>query len=430
MNPYTVYNLKLDVDSNLHAGGVSQLQNFYNTIEKGRRALISKVRPEELIRKSYLEDALFPDVTRYAAPSDLKYHDLIDLKLLHDYRNVDTMDHPATLVYSRRFAQKRGGSANVMSVAYENGVKYVSVFNPRGMRNCVHRVIHNCNSLTDNGTWNVGGNVVNLTTDELNFVQKKASLKFDINDSATTGFLANYSIEAVDLEEFMKKGATFLWVNVPLPKNLTSVKLVLGSDTSNIATDYFYNTVNQPHDNNEFTADWNLLKYMMMNLNQVGTPNPKSITWLRIEFTTTGQPIPGCNIDNIVTRKGAVYEVRYNGSYILMDPQTKTFKKYATQDSDIVVAEEDTYNMLMLEVTLAAQKEIYGANAGARSDVDDIQADLDKAYKTYKMEHKSEAILDSDSVHVFGNQYDGYTDDPMAGFGNQYGQYGDYGSNQ
>ncbi len=426
MNYYTIYNLRQDVDSNLHGGGVSQLQNFYNTIEKGRRAMISKVRPEELIRKAYLEDALFPDVTRYASPSDLKYHDLIDLKLLNDYRNVDTLDQPATLVYSRRFNQKRGGSGNVLNVAYENGVKYVSVFNPRGIKNNIHRVVQDCNSLTENGSWNVGGNVVDLKTDELNFIKKKASLSFDINNSSTTGFLANYTMTAVDLDEFMKKGATFAWLNIPIAKEMTSVKLILGSDTSDITTDYFYNTVNQPHDNNEFVNGWNLLKYMMKDLNQVGTPNPKAITWIRIEFTTTGNQIPNCNLDNIITRKGALYEIRYNGSYVLMDANTKAFKKYATTDSDIIVAEEDTYNIFMLEVTLAAQKEIYGVNMGAKSDVGDVSNELTLAYKTFKLEHKSEAMLDSDSIHVFGNNYDGLSDDPMPGYGSQYGQYGDY----
>jgi len=419
----TVSNLKLDVDSNLHAGGVSQLQNFYNTIEKGRLSFISKVRPEELIRKSYIEDALFPHVNRYASPKDLKYKDIIDLKLLDKYRNVDSMEQPATMVYSRRFKQFRGH--NVISVGYENGIKYVSVNHPRGIHHERREKIHNCDSLTDNGTWNVGGNVVNLRVDELNHVQGKASLKFDINNSSTTGFLENFTLESFDLEHFLQKGAVFSWLSVPLPRELISVKLSMGSDSSDLTTDYYHSAVNQPHDSNEFTTGWNLLKYMLNSISSVGTPNPKALTWVRLEFTTTGSPIDNCNLDQIISRTGAVYEVTYNSSYILQDALTKAWKKRATSDSDIIVAEEDSYRCLMLEVTLAAQEEIYGNSIGAKSDVMDVKQKLDEAYQSFLMEHKSEAILEMDSQHVFGNYLDGYSDNPMPGFGDRWGAVND-----
>jgi hypothetical protein len=171
-NFYTLYQLRKDIDSNLHAGGVSGLQDFYATVDKGRRALIGKVRPEELIRKGYIEQALYPHVDRYAVSEDLKYDDLIDLNLLAGYRNVDTMNHPIEMVYRRRFGQKRGGARNVINIGYENGVKYARIFRPQsgnrfsanasGTIAATFQPINLCDSLSDNGTWNVGGNVVNL----------------------------------------------------------------------------------------------------------------------------------------------------------------------------------------------------------------------------------------------------------------------------
>lgn len=432
MNNYTVYNLKQDMDSDLHSGGVSGLQNFYNTLDKGRRAMIKRIRPEELIRTAYLEQALYPNVDRYSVPEDLKYSDVIELNMLSAYRNVDTMSHPLELVYRRRFGQKRNNAANVMNIGYDNGVKYTRIFrannNPGAYSAqsnvCRFQNIHDCNSLTANGTWNVGGNVVNLRVDELNHVIGRASLAFNIDNSSTSGFIENFSLTEFDLNDFLQRGATFLWLDLSVPKELLSVKLTLGSDPTNLTTDLYTSTVNQPHDNNAFTTGWNLLKYMLNNLLSIGTPNPKALKYIRVEFTTTGVAIPNCHMDNIVARMGDVYQMTYNSSYVFQDPVTKAFKKFATSGGDLVCGEEDTYDLLRLECTLAAMKELYGSNYAAKTDVADIQTELAAAYKIFAREHKSEALVQEEDSHVFGNEYDGYTGDIMPGAGNDGGWSG------
>lgn len=435
MQYYTLQDLATDMDSNLHAGGVSQLQNFFKTVDKGRRAMIGKVRPEELIRKAYLEQALYPNVDRYAAPEDLKYKDIIELGLLSGYRNVDTMTRPLEMVYRRRFDQKRNGSANVINIGYENGIKYARIFHANGQPygSCntgdaqginanQYILINDCDSLSVNGTWNIGGNVVNLRLDELYHVIGRASLKFDINNSDTQGYIENFTLTSFNLSDLLQQGAAFAWLNIPIPKNLLSVKLTMGSNTGDLLNDLYYSTVDQPHDNNAFTTGWNLLKYMLNSLNTVGTPNPKALVYIRLDFTTTGEAIPNCNLDNIVARRGRVYEVVYNSSWCLIDQLTKAWKKIGTALGDIIVAEEDTYNVLLWECTLAAQKEIYGSNQAAKADVSDITDSLNQAYSTFFIEHPSEALLDTDSVHVFGNMYDGLSDDPMPGYGGDYWQ--------
>lgn len=437
-NFYTLFQLKADMDSNLHAGGVSTLQDFFKTVDKGRRALLMQVTPEELIRKSYIEQALYPQVDRYAPPNDMKYDDVIEINRLAGYRNVDTMNHPLESVYRRRFGQKRGGSRSVMNIGYENGVKYVRIYragsgdrfganNVNGVTNAEFQIINNCDSLSINGTWNVGGNLVNLHEDKLNHVIGFGSLAFDINGSSNTGYLENFSLTPVDLSTFLQRGATFAWMDLPIPKELLSVKLTLGSNSGDLTTDLYTSTVNQPHDNNEFTTGWNLLKFMMNSLNIIGTPNPKAIIYVRFDFTTTGEPIPNCHLDNIITRMGSVYEITYNSTSMFRDSFSGAWKTVPTDDSDIIVAEEDTYQMLMWECTLAAQREIYGSNMAAKGDVSDIDGILNGVknirgqvlkpglYSMYKKDHKSEVIEQMDSIHVFGNMYDGYSDDVIPG---------------
>lgn len=416
MNYYTLNKMRRDIDSNLHAGGVSGLQDFFNTVDKGRINFITKVRPEEVIRKAYIEQALYPNVNRYACPEDLKYKDIIEVKKLSGYRSSESMEHPLMLVYKRRSDQRRTGARNTISVNYENGIKYMEVSPMYGLRSHQSQVIHDCDSLTANGTFNTGGNVVNLKEDKLNHVIGHGSFSFDINNSSNAGFIENFTLTPFSVVDFLQKGAMFLWLDLPIPKEMLSVKLTLGSNPLDLTTDLYTSSVNQPHDNNEFTTGWNLLKYMMNNLGTTGYPNPKEITFFRFDFTTTGKAIPNCHLDNIVARNGEVFEVTYNSSYLLIDADTKAWKKIGTNNSDFVVAEEDTYKCFMLECTLAAQKELYGSGIAAQSDVSDVAADLVEAYREYKMEHKSEALLVEDSIHVFGDMYSGYTDDTMPGY--------------
>ncbi len=436
MSFYTIYDLKRAVNTSLPGNGVAQLNDFFDTADKGRRALVGKVRPEELIRKAYIENAIFPNVDQYSVPDDLKYDDVIEIKRLAGYRNVDSMDKPLELVYRRRFGQKRGSAANVMNIGYENGIKYARMFrmanSPNPTRsnqpNCTVVPIQTCDSLSDNGTWNVSGNCVNLREDKLLHVIGQGSLQFDINNSSTNGALTNFTLTPFDLSLMLQRGATFSWFNLPIPKEMVSITIKMGSDATNMATDYYYGTVNQPHDNNAFIPGWNLLKYLMRNIAQVGTPNPKVLTWISFEFQTTGNPIPSCNMDNILARVGTVYEMVYNSAWMFMDAFSGAWKKIPTANSDIIIAEEDTFNILVDETTIAAMDESYAASSPAASGQNSVAARLIERYKKFNMEHKSEALLESDEIHVFGNMYDGYSDDTMPGFGNQYGQFGDGGA--
>ncbi len=416
---YTVYDLIQDVKRKIHGGTVPN--PISTEIDEGRRKMIAKITPPEMKRLAYLEQALYPHVDRYATPEDLKYDNIIDLRKLSSYRNVDTMMRPLELVYDRRFDQHRRNQRNIMSISNENGVKYIKVNHPKGLKECASTTINKVNSLTENGTWNIGGNVVNLRLDELNHVTRSASLAFDINSSSTTGFIENFTMDAVDIHDYLNTGAAFAWLSIPLPKELTSVKITLGSDSTNLTNDIYYATVNQPHDNNMFTTGWNLLKYMLNNLNTTGTPNPKAITYVRLDFTTTGQPIPNCNMDAIIVRKGEVYEVEYNSAWCLIDPQTFAWKQRTNKNSDILPLEEDTYQILMLETALVVQKNIYGTNAGAKADVTDIEDELKGLYDNYRYQHTDETIEPEEYSYIQGNMYDGYSEESLDvyGSGNQ-----------
>lgn len=410
MSTYTVYDLEVDVKRKIHGGDVTDLQA---SLDEGRRNMIGNIKPPEMVRSAFMEQALYDQVNKYSIPEDLKYDNLIEIKMLSAYRNVDTLQHPLEYVFRRQFDQKRFNARNVINITNENGIKYAQVYHPRGLRECQHLVVNDVNSLAGNGTWNVGGNVTNLRLDRLNHITGKASLKFDIDSSSTTGFIENFTMNAVDIESYLNTGAAFLWLSLPIPLNMIAVQLTLGSNQSNMSTDYYTATVNQPHDSNQFINAWNLLKYMLNDLTSVGNPNPKAINYVRIDFTTTGQPIANCNIDNIVVRKGVVYSMLYNSQYCLIDAQTRAWKQRTTTNSDILPLEEDTYQILMLETALVEQEYLYANNFGAASDVTSIKSQLLDKYAQYGLNHTDEMMQPSEESYVLGTMYDGYSADSV-----------------
>lgn len=408
-NFYTIYQLEQFVNRHTHGSGVTSAESFFGSVDDGRLEMTSKIKPPELIRTGYLEDALYGRVNRYSTPEDMKYDDIIQIRKLSSYHNVDTNWKPLTVVY-RRAIDSFGNArkSNMVNIGYDNGVKYVTINHPEGLKDNQQLIINRSDSLTENGTWNVGGNVVNLRLDELNHISKNASIKFDINNSSTSGFIQNITMKSFSLKDYLNKGAVFEWLNLTIPQNMVSVKLTMGSDLSNLNNDIYFSSVNQPHDNNMFATGWNLLKYMMNNISQIGTPNPDDLKFIQIDFITTGDAIPNCNIDAITARQGEVYEITYNSRWCLIDADTRAWKQFATKGSDMIVAEEDTYRLFGLEVSLTTQQEIYGNGAGAAIDVTNIESKLQESYQTYKMQHKGEAIEPQQATRRYGRMNYGY----------------------
>lgn len=421
---YNIDKLKRDVARKLHGVGFSVASDFFGAVDEGRRELISKVQPRELKRIAYIENALYDQVDRYAVPGDMQYENVNDIRALASHRNLDTMEHPLEMVYEKRFDQKRQNARNVFTINYADGVKYMKINHPRGLKTCQHLVIQDFDSLNGNGTFNVGGNIGNLTLDKLDHITGKASLRFDIDASSTSGFIENFTMTPVDITEFMQLGAIFTWLEITKINVLTSATLRFGSSVD----DYYEFAVNQPHDGNEFLPAWNLLRFPLEGLTQVGFPNIKQISYFRLELTTTGtEPILGCHIDNIVARKGVVYQVNYNSAFMIVDQANQAWKQLATKNTDLIVAEEDTYQLLLLETTKVVMQGSYDNTNKSQDDIDKIDRQLKEKYVQYKRQHKQDAIEAFDSLYIFGNMYDGYTDDPLARYEN--GSFGDNDNN-
>lgn len=415
MSRYKIFNLRSDVARKLSTSTPSASLDFFGAIDEGRRNMKKRINPPEMVRKVTLEDAIYGHVDEYAVPEEMSYDDVIMINKLETRygNNVNTLVNPMGVVSRSVFWRRDkhyGELNNIMTINYLNGLKTASIHAPTGLRPR-EMMIHTMDSLSDNGTFTVGGNIGNLVIDHLDRTQGKGSFSFDINNSSNSGFIETMDMEPFKLSSFLNKGALFERFFTALPKEITSISLSVFSSP----TDYYRFTVNGPHNNSTgFLDGWNQLKFKI--LPYAGNPNPDALIGFKLEITTTGNTAGLCRFDQLIARDGDVYEITFESRYCIIDPATGQWIQRATQGTDELVFEDDSYEVFVLEVALALQKELYSNGAIAKADVSSTKADLEEAYAEYQMKHKSEVVEPHNSMYDFSVEadYDRYN-------GNTYG---------
>ncbi len=402
---YTVFNLRTDVFRKLSSSTPSASLDFFGAMQEGGRMMKKRINPPEMVRTVKLEDAIFGHVNKYAVPEDMSYDDVIEItKLESRYGgNVDTLENPMSVTHRKNFWKKDkhfGDVRNVMTINYENGLKTASIHAPTGLHP-LQMMINNMDSLFKFGTFNVSGNIGNLRIDHLDRTQGKGAFVFDINDSSTVGAIETMDMKPFNIESFLDRGALFERFFTDLPMEITSISLSVFSSP----TDYYRFTVNGPHNNKTgFLQGWNQLKFNIEPY--AGNPNPKALIGFKLEVTTTGRTAGTCRFDELIARTGDVYEMTFETRYFIIDPQTGQWIQRATKGTDELVFEDDTYDIYVLETTVALQKELLANNSIAKVDIAGTKSDLDDAYAFFASKHPSEVVEPSAQMYDFSTPAD------------------------
>lgn len=378
---YTSGQLKADVQRKIH-GAVSQ--SVFDSLNEAARWLLTTIDPYETKRQRYLEYGLFDHLNSYYLPIDCKDQKIIDIRRQINQNNQWKWVSFAN-ISNRTFRkyeniQSGYGAYGTYTIEPLDNVKYIRIKDR--MQNTTLN-INTCDSLTDNGTWNVYGGLNNLTVDTLNYVQGNAALRFDIS-SGTFGAIEVTGQNSANIESYEVSGSLFFSLYVPNPANLVSVTLKWGSS----GTDFYSFTVTAPHNNTTWLQGWNVLKFPFDQPNVFGNPNPQAITMERIEFQTTGQPLYNMRIDNICARQAVLYEILYYSSYLFSDSQSGDWKQESYDPGDILNVSLTSYNLLMLKTAIIQAQEV----KNSATDIQVLSADLAQALDSYLMDNKSEYI--------------------------------------
>lgn len=369
-----ISDFKTRLQSKIHGSSLNKVQDVYNLIYEGAGNFLLRVDPQETIRSSLLSNALYDQVYNYTAPTDLKGDKIIDFRPQANRTAGDNFNS----VFSEEF--DRNKINNDFTVEHKNGFKTLRI--SKSLYAGV--TLNDSNTTTDNGTWAATASASNLTADTYYKLSGTASLRFDLAAAGSSGYIENSTMTAVDASTIKNNGAIFVPVYLSTAANITSVALRWGSSSAN----YYSVTVTTTTDGTAFVDGWNILRFDWYNLTPTGTPDDEAINYLRLTFAYNGTATPSCRFDNIVARRGELYETIYYSKYLFRS-SAGTWKDKPTADDDYIVLDTDGMNCLLYEVAELVGQELQGEDA--TFDITYLSQNKKDAWGTYSNSYKSQS---------------------------------------
>lgn len=296
----------------------------------------------ETKRRTLLTPALFSGVYDYAVPSDLKGDAIIDI------RPVGTR----TVIYEKKtnvpFDQetRNGSTLPDFTIEVNEGTRFLRI---NSADTPVYAIIHNCSSISDNGTWaadTVTSDATNIATDNDQGIGDDASIRFDVDVSQSVNnraVVSNSTMDAVDLTDYQNVSSLFIDLYIPSGLTLTSVTLRIGTDTSN----YYEGTATTRADGSALVAGGpNTLRFAWSGLTTTGTPTISSIgyTAVALNYASTQADVNGVRLDTIVARIGKLHEIVYYSEHIATN-SSGTRQRLFSDTSDTTVLGSEAENM-------------------------------------------------------------------------------------
>ena len=312
------------------------LPSVMSNINAGAREANSEIAFRSHIRRAQLTPNLLGGVHDYAAPADLMATRVISLPPQIDKTNVQMLMVPPTEFDINRkintISVDKYDSSNVLKVSLDVDDKTLRISTLDALS-------------SGGGTWVGLGDAENVEVDSDNYVVGNGSIKFDISSAGgTTAGIENPGLNSSDIQtNFMGgNGCVLIYHYINSTTGLNSITMKMGSGVSN----YYTKTITSTHDGTSFTQGWNLLRFDLTNLSEVGTPDAEVVTYFAFvdnkDITKAGES--DYRFDDVVLKRGEIYYIKYYTKYGWTD-SSGTYKANATVSSDILLADEDEVDM-------------------------------------------------------------------------------------
>lgn len=391
---YTVANLTSALSGKIRGANLAKVANVNGKIGEAARTMLARIDPETTIRRARIENAIYDRVYNYTAPDDLKGPSkIIDVRPLGERSTADSIAGR----YAQEFDIRR--EYDTLTVETVHGINTLRL----SKRLAPHTVLHMCDSLTLGGTVTAGGDVTDLDIDQLSHISGTGAVRFNLSGATGVGTI-DFALEsAVDLSAMEDIGALFHWLNFPLASALISVQLSWGTNAGNC----WSRTATAAHDRAFESAAFQLARYNWSAASKTGTPDAAAVSWLRITLTyTAGTARNGCYLDNITAALGEAWEVLYYSNCLFTNSARTTWKAVPTDPTDLIMADDAAYNILLHETRIILADEIKG-KAMAR-DIEASELILNGTprrpglYELYETEHPSQALDQQTTYYDFG----------------------------
>lgn len=225
-------------------------------------------------------------------------------------------------------------------------------------------ILHNCDTLDDNGTVTATADANNIGINEINFMDGVGSVDFNITPSTGIATVVFSGITAQDITAITRDGSFSMMIDVPadLSGKITSVRIRVGNDSSN----YIQQTVTTNAFNGAFFQGYNPVRFERRTATTVGTVDSTAIDYMEVSIIHTAiTDVIGVKIDHIIAEKGVAFALAYYSNLHYTDENGAFIDRPASAGlGDLVIFNNDTTALVVEEMKKLMDFELKGDNAG------------------------------------------------------------------
>lgn len=383
---FTRSDLKTRINKGIH-GKIGMLIDSDETVNSAVRQAVTDIDFSSSIREQKLTPNLFGGKYTYPSPEDLFNNRIIDLP-----EQSKRYDGEFSMVTPEEFlVRPRKGD-----IAFDesNGDRLLYIYSEAPDVSVVVSTLDDTSS--GGGLWEAFGGVGSVSQNTSDYTEGGASLSYTIGSSSnTTAGIVNSSLDEIDLSDYFN-GDSSLFVDTYINSTtgVNSFTIRIGTSSSN----YYHKTVTSKHDGTEFVSGVNTLRFDLTNLSSVGTPSTGSVSYIAVYMNkeTTKVSETGYYFDNMKVVKGIGNYIKYYSDYGWVS-SAGAYKADSTSDTDIVVANNSEYELIVQYGIKIAAKEVREYEIAK-----DAQQEIDSQKKKYILNNPSRVKVISTEYYSYG----------------------------
>lgn len=226
-------------------------------------------------------------------------------------------------------------------------------------------VLHDCDSLSSNGTVTATADANNIGINQINFMDGAGSVDFNITPSTGIATVVFTGIATKNISSITRDGSFSMMMDVPtdLAGKITSIRIRVGNSSEN----YLEKIVTTNAFNGAFTQGYNPVRFERRTATTYGTVDETLIDYIEVSIThTASNAIIGVKIDHIIAEKGVAYALAYYSNLYYTDA-TGVFINTPNSVGlgDSVIFNGDTFALIVEEMKKLMDFELKGDNAGS-----------------------------------------------------------------
>lgn len=374
--PMRVSEIISELEAMLHGTTLAQVVNINGILNRAARQLMLDIDPQETKRITPLLTPVYYQVFDYALPDDVKGNKIIDLIPLQQKNKRDIVYG----TYNQNFdVYKFSSPRDQMTVISDTGNKYLRInYNNKSLSTVLDQVT----GISANGLWVASGTASNLMVN--NQVTNSALPTVSFDATIGTAIITNSTLNPQDLSNHFNQGCTFFTLYFPDASAFTSVKIKIGSSSSDY---YVSNDLTTQFNNFAVKNGYNQFGVSFADMTKVGNPDLTKVNYVEIlpVFSADVCGVSFCQIQNSL---GFLFELEYYSKFLFADSVTGAWQEKVTDNSNYINLDTESYNLFLYQAAFLCVQQALGQDAGY-----DTNLFLDKynqALIRYKKMYKSE----------------------------------------